>query len=181
MWTSYTYHSTLIFTFLYLPSWLLILHLCSLWFLHIFNLPPPNSSYLNSPVTFSLLFLSPLSPDHFTSLSRSSSSFSLFLEVIVRAPAGHPAVVKAAQTVTWSAWSHGLGAALTQTAPTAPSGHPSLKPAASLASPSLPGGIALVVTKAHREAAKALAQVRTKQKIWGGGERSTVGLSSDYH
>lgn len=88
----------------------------------------------------------------------------LLAEGTVTAPAGHLAVVKAAQTVTWSAWSLGPGAVQIQTAPTAHSGHLSPRLAASLASPSLPEGIALEATKAPRVAAKALALVRTGQK-----------------
>lgn len=88
----------------------------------------------------------------------------LLAEGTVTAPAGHLVVVKAAQTVTWSAWSLGPGAVQIQTAPTARSGHLSPRLAASLASPSLPEGIALEATKAPRVAAKALALVRIGQK-----------------
>lgn len=126
-----------------------------------------NSPCFNSLVTSSFLRLYPFDPLHFISLSLSSSSlFCLLSEGTVKAPVEHLAVVKAAQTVTWSAWSHGPGAAPIQTAPTAPSGRPSLRLAASLASPSLPEGIASAATKAHREAAKALALVRTLEESW---------------
>lgn len=109
-----------------------------------------------------LPLMSPLLPfAHPHSCLSSASPFCLLSEGTVRAPAGHRAVVKAARTVTWSAWSHGPGAAQTRTAPTAPSGRPWLRLAVSLASPSLPEGIVLEATKAHRAAAKALALVRT--------------------
>lgn len=130
------------------------LQLCSLYtsltccFLTLITLP------LMSPILFCAYHHLCLSP----------SLFCLLSEGTARAPVGHLAVVKAAQTVTWSAWSRGPGAAQTQTAPTAPSGRPSLRLAVSLASPSLPEGIALEATKAHREAARALALVRTVDK-----------------
>lgn len=94
-------------------------------------------------------------------LSPHRNPLYLLSEGTVTAPAGHLAVVKAAQTVTWSAWSLGPGAVQIQTAPTVHSGHLSPRPAASLASPSLPEGIALEATKAPRVAAKALVPVRT--------------------
>lgn len=92
----------------------------------------------------------------------SSFPFCLLSEETVRVPVGHPAVVRAAQTVIWSAWSLGPGAAPTQTAPTAPCDRQSPRPAVSLESPSLPEGIASAAAKAHRVAAKALARVRTQ-------------------
>lgn len=83
--------------FLYLPSWLIP---CSSPLLSLVCSPPPNSPHLNSPVTLPLLFLSSFSCGHFMSFFSLFFLISLFLEVTVRAPAGHPAVVKAAQTVT---------------------------------------------------------------------------------
>lgn len=176
LWLSFCFY-------LHLHSSLLQILLCALhpFFyifltltIFIFCLPSPNflnlSTLLSVHISYSLLpnslhfashvTSSSLRPSPFISLS-SLFPFCLLSEGTVRAQAGLQAVVKAAQTVTWSAWNRGPGAAQTQTAPTAPSGHPSLRLAVSLASPSLPEGIALEATKVHREAAKALALVRT--------------------
>lgn len=149
------------FLFMPHPNYIIFLSLFS-ELLHLSILPSVNISHLllpNTPLfashatspscTYRHLYLSPLFP------------FCLHSEGTVRAPAVLQVVVKAAQTVTWSAWNRGPGAAQTQTAPTAPFGHLSLRLAASLASPSLPEGIALEATKGHREAAKALVLVRT--------------------
>lgn len=135
------------YIFVSLLIFLLNLQLCSLY----------------TSFTCYILTLLALSPSFHLFVSP-SSPFCLLSEGTARAPAGHLAVVKAAQTVTWSAWSHGPGAAPTQTAPTAPSGRPSLRLAASLASLFLPEGIALAAAKAHREAAKVLALVRTMEE-----------------
>lgn len=111
-----------------------------------------------------LFFLVPATI-HFSLLS--PPPICLLSEGTVRVPAGHQAVVRAAQTVTWSAWSRGPGAAQTRTAPTAPSGRPWPRRAASLASPSSLEGIASEATKVHREAARALALVRTVDRSTG--------------
>lgn len=158
---------SLFYICLNLPMYMFISLLC--WLYYAFN--TSVSCYLLTlmlhHLSFPPLFLHSSPLQWLDCNSWSLSSFSpvcLLLEGTVRAPAGRLAVVKAAQTATWSAWSHDPGAAPNPTAPTAPCGHRSLRLAASLASPSLPEGIALAATTAHREAAEALALVRTVEE-----------------